>query len=116
MDSKPALRVTIAAACFLLLCGGCSRGPDSKDELLALIREHCTREESRINPKPLRRSKLQWLAHPPQKSEQVDELTQRWTYRFADGNVEMHVVVETGNTWQDEDPMVFIDFKRMGAI
>jgi hypothetical protein len=107
----------MAALCgWLLMGGGCSRAPASKDEVLAVLREHCTREESRLNPKPLLKSKLQRLVQRPQKSVQVDERTQRWTYRFADGELVMHVIVETGSTWQDEDPLVFIDFKRLGAI
>jgi hypothetical protein len=109
MDVK---RLLIAVLCSLLISSGCAPGPDSKAELLTLIRRSCIRDESRLNPKPLPFSKLKWLA-PPEKSIQVDELTQRWTYRFPDGEVQMHVVVETGNTWQDEDPMVFVDFKRM---
>lgn len=112
MDTK---RLGLAALFGLLIFSGCSRGPDSKDEFLELIRERCTREESRLNPKPLLRSKLEWLARRARESVQLDELTQRWTYRFPDGQVDMHVVVETGNSWQDPDPMVFVDFKRLSA-
>jgi hypothetical protein len=97
----------------LLLLVGCSQSPASKDELLSLVRRHCTRDQSRVNPKPLPLNKLQWLMSRPQELEQIDELTQRWTYRFADGPIDLHMIVETGNTWQDENPMVFIDLKRL---
>jgi hypothetical protein len=58
---------------------------------------------------------LERLARP-HESTSVDELTRKWTYRFDDGQVDLHVIVETGNTWQQNDPMVFIDLKRLGEL
>jgi hypothetical protein len=102
------------AAGLLLLILGCA--PSSKAELVSLIREHGTRNQSRVSPKPLPLSKLQRLVSMPQESAQVDDQTQCWTYRFDDGDIDVHVIVETGNTWQDEDPMVFVDLKRLHSL
>jgi hypothetical protein len=110
------IRLISIAACSLMVCAGCAGSVDSKSELLTILQKHCTRDESRINPKPLLRSKLQRLAGRPVDSEQVDELTQRWTYQYPDGEVQMHVIVEAGNSWEGSDPMVFVDFKRLGSL
>ncbi len=96
----------------MLLLAGCSSRVESQQELVALVRRHCTRSESRVSPKPVPLSKLRWLASP-HESEQIDELTQKWTYKFEEGPMDLHVIVETGNSWRDKDPMVFIDFKRL---
>lgn len=97
---------------FLLLIAGCSASYDSKDAFLAAIRQKCTRSESRVNPKPLLLSKLQRLAGPHEVVP-VDDLTQKWTHKFADGEVNLFVSLETGSSWTEEDPMVFVDFKRI---
>ncbi len=108
-------RVTITGGLAILLClltGGCFSQPENKDDFLARIRERGTREESRANPKPLARSKLEHLAPGARETRQIDEATQLWTYRLADGEVDLCVMVEIGNGWQDPDPMVFVDLKR----
>jgi hypothetical protein len=109
---NPTIFVRLTIGVFGLLLVGCSPRVKSEDDLMSLVRRHCTRNESRVSPKPLPLSKLRWLANPDQ-SEQIDELTQKWTYQFGRGPVDLHVIVETGNSWRDEDPMVFIDFKRL---
>jgi len=104
-------RLSVATLAVLLL-SGCSPSIKSEEELVSVVRRYCTRNESRVSPKPVPLSKLRWLASP-HDSEQIDGLTQKWTYQFADGPVNLHVIVETGNSWRDQDPMVFIDFKRL---
>src|SRR4051812_7984054 len=80
-------RVRGAAVCSLLvLLAGCTAKLQSKEELVAALREHCTRDQSRINPKPVLQSKLMRIAGLPHEVVQVDDMTQEWTYRFRNGD------------------------------
>jgi hypothetical protein len=92
------------------MLAGC--GPLDTDGFLRHVHRVCVRSDSAHNPVAMPQYELRRVLGAPDRIEPVDPHTQRWTYRCADGDVSLYVVLEPGGTWSSDAARVFVDPKR----
>ncbi len=104
--SRPAILAALAA-----ILSGCSQQPDTS-VFLQHVQRHCVRSDAAHNPVAMPQHELRRVLGAADRIESVDPHTQRWTYRCADGDVALYVVLEPGGTWSSDAARVFVDPKR----
>lgn len=102
---RPAVLAVLAA-----ILSGCSQ-PDTS-VFLQQVQRHCVRSDAAHNPVAMPQHELRRVLGAPHRIESVDPHTQRWTYRCADGDVALYVVLEPGGSWSSDAARVFVDPKR----
>jgi hypothetical protein len=93
---------------------GC--GPLDTDGFLRRVQRSCVRTDAMHNPLVMTQQELRRVLGQPQQLATVDPHTQRWTYRCADGDVALYIVLEPGGTWRDDAARVFVNPKQRDVV
>jgi hypothetical protein len=110
---KPSANLLLLLALVAAGCQAKAPTATTRYEFIEQLRQQATRDDSRVNPKAMLQSELLNIVREPNSREPIDDASQRWHYEFVDGPLDLIVLVEPGSDWQQPDPTVFVDFKRL---
>jgi hypothetical protein len=91
----------------------CGCGAETKDAFAERVRAACTRSESRVSPKTMELSALQAICGRTPQVSPLDDQTRQWLFEFPDGAVELPVLTDAGQSWDERNPRVFVLVNRI---